>query len=169
MGRMSWMSKPEASAKRAALRATPLVKSVCRKVGSRAPCISAASRANSLPTASEVVSQPGRGDRPDLTQLMLTRANERRLNELLSAVRGAVIEVGQLMLMNAATRPCGRLSFPNAQRLGSQPATSEVRMVMMDHKVTRRVAAYRVRIGSGFRRLLDFRAASAMCRSTNRV
>ena len=53
-------------------------------------------------SAARGVSRWAQGDRPDLAQLMLTPANARRLAERLSAMRGAVMKVGQLMSMDAA-------------------------------------------------------------------
>jgi len=57
-----------------------------------------------LSSASLGVARWARGDKPDLSQLMLTPANARRLAERLSAMRGAVMKVGQLMSMDAASQ-----------------------------------------------------------------
>ena len=57
-----------------------------------------------LSSASHGVSRWARGDRPDLSQLMLTPANARRLAERLSAMRGAAMKVGQLMSMDAISQ-----------------------------------------------------------------
>jgi aarF domain-containing kinase len=48
----------------------------------------------------EGLGQLARGQRIDLTQLMLTPGNSRRLAERLSQMRGAVMKVGQLMSMD---------------------------------------------------------------------
>jgi len=50
--------------------------------------------------AAEGLQQLARGQRPDLSQLMLTPANARRLAERLSQMRGAVMKMGQLMSMD---------------------------------------------------------------------
>ena len=50
--------------------------------------------------AAEGVQRLARGERPELSQLMLTPANAKRLAERLSAMRGAVMKVGQLMSMD---------------------------------------------------------------------
>ncbi len=50
--------------------------------------------------AAEGLSRLARGERPDLSQLVLTPANARRLAERLSRMRGAVMKVGQLMSMD---------------------------------------------------------------------
>jgi aarF domain-containing kinase len=57
-----------------------------------------------LSSAALGVSRWAQGDKPDLSQLMLTPANARRLAERLSAMRGAVMKVGQLMSMDAASQ-----------------------------------------------------------------
>ena len=66
-----------------------------------------------LSSAALGVSRWAQGDKPDLSQLMLTPANARRLAERLSAMRGAVMKVGQLMSMDAASQGgCCQQSFP---------------------------------------------------------
>jgi predicted unusual protein kinase regulating ubiquinone biosynthesis (AarF/ABC1/UbiB family) len=50
--------------------------------------------------AADGMGRLARGERPDLSQLMLTPANARRLAERLSTMRGAVMKVGQLMSMD---------------------------------------------------------------------
>ena len=50
--------------------------------------------------ATEGVARLVRGERPDLSQLMWTPSNARRLAERLSTMRGAVLKVGQLMSMD---------------------------------------------------------------------
>lgn len=50
--------------------------------------------------AAEGLGRLARGQRIDLTQLMLTPGNARRLAERLSQMRGAVMKVGQLMSMD---------------------------------------------------------------------
>jgi hypothetical protein len=50
--------------------------------------------------AAEGVTRLARGERPALSQLMLTPANARRLAERLSQMRGRVMKVGQLMSMD---------------------------------------------------------------------
>jgi aarF domain-containing kinase len=55
-----------------------------------------------------------KGDSPDFRQLMLTPANARRLARRLSALRGAVMKVGQLMSMDGQ----GVLPGPFAELLG---------------------------------------------------
>lgn len=50
--------------------------------------------------AAEGLSRLARGERPDLSQLMLTPGNARRLAERLSQMRGAVMKLGQLMSMD---------------------------------------------------------------------
>jgi predicted unusual protein kinase regulating ubiquinone biosynthesis (AarF/ABC1/UbiB family) len=50
--------------------------------------------------AADGVARLARGERPDLSQLMLTPSNARRLAERLSTMRGAVMKVGQLMSMD---------------------------------------------------------------------
>ena len=57
-----------------------------------------------LSSASLGVSRWAKGDKPDLSQLLLTPANARRLAERLSAMRGAVMKVGQLMSMDSASQ-----------------------------------------------------------------
>jgi aarF domain-containing kinase len=57
-----------------------------------------------------------RGDKPDLSQLLLTPANARRLAQRLSAMRGAVMKVGQLMSMDTASQ--GVLPAEFAELLG---------------------------------------------------
>ncbi len=57
-----------------------------------------------LSSAALGVSRWAQVDKPDLSQLMLTPANARRLAERLSAMRGAVMKVGQLMSMDAASQ-----------------------------------------------------------------
>lgn len=57
-----------------------------------------------LSSAALGVSRWAQGDTPDLSQLMLTPANAKRLAERLSAMRGAVMKVGQLMSMDAAAQ-----------------------------------------------------------------
>jgi aarF domain-containing kinase len=55
-----------------------------------------------------------RGERPDFAQLMLTPANASRLANRLSAMRGAVMKIGQLMSMDGQ----GVLPAPFAELLG---------------------------------------------------
>ena len=50
--------------------------------------------------AAEGISRLSRGERPALSQLMLTPDNARRLAERLSQMRGAVMKLGQLMSMD---------------------------------------------------------------------
>ncbi|MBK1678985.1 ABC1 kinase family protein [Rhodocyclus tenuis] len=50
--------------------------------------------------AADGISQLARGQRPQLSQLMLTPDNARRLAERLSKMRGAVMKIGQLMSMD---------------------------------------------------------------------
>ena len=56
-----------------------------------------------LTSASAAASGWARGDKPGLSQLLLTPANARRLAERLSAMRGAVMKMGQLMSMDTAS------------------------------------------------------------------
>ena len=104
------MSKPEAPAKGAAISgaarsATPLRQAdVPQGRLQRFLHLGRAVGELALSTAGEGVSRLARGDRPDLSQLMLTPANARRLAERLSTMRGAVMKVGQLMSMDAASQ-----------------------------------------------------------------
>ncbi len=50
--------------------------------------------------AAEGVARLARGERPDLSQLVLTPGNARRLADRLSQMRGAVMKVGQLLSMD---------------------------------------------------------------------
>ena len=69
-----------------------------------------------LSSATLGISRWAQGDKPDLSQLMLTPANAKRLAERLSAMRGAVMKVGQLMSMDAASQ--GVLPAEFAKLLG---------------------------------------------------
>ncbi len=95
------MSKPEASAAAAtALRQA----AVPQGRVSRFLHLGRAVGELALSSASLGVSRWARGDRPDLSQLMLTPANARRLATRLSAMRGAVMKLGQLMSMDAGAQ-----------------------------------------------------------------
>ena len=59
-----------------------------------------------------------RGQRPELSQLMLTPANARRLAERLSTLRGAAMKLGQLMSMDAQSAAGGLLPPEFAELLG---------------------------------------------------
>jgi aarF domain-containing kinase len=58
------------------------------------------------------------GQRPELSQLMLTPANARRLAERLSTLRGAAMKLGQLMSMDAQSAAGGLLPPEFAELLG---------------------------------------------------
>lgn len=66
-----------------------------------------------LSSAALGASRWAQGDKPDLSQLMLTPANARRLADRLSAMRGAVMKVGQLMSMDAASQGVLPAEFSN--------------------------------------------------------
>lgn len=62
--------------------------------------------------------QLARGQRPGLSQLMLTPANARRLAERLSTLRGAAMKLGQLLSMDAQGGAGGVLPPEFAELLG---------------------------------------------------